>query len=103
MLGPFSEFLIVNAFQHAFLLLFKIFSDVLTRFVSAWEMASKLWVAGCGRFLGDRMKGLSYVQSQGRTACGGSILHHADDNGLGGEAPEISDRAVSGTLAGGRS
>lgn len=49
------------------------------------------------------MKGLSYVQSQGMTACGGSILHHADDNGLGGEAPEISDRAVSGTLAGGRS
>lgn len=38
-------------------------------------------ITGCGRFLGDRTKGLSYVQPRGTTARGGLVFHHADDHG----------------------
>lgn len=55
---------------------------------------------GCGLFLGDRTKGLSYVRSRGTTARGGPVLRHADDHGPGGRAPGPSDQAVPGTLAG---
>ena len=57
-------------------------------------------VGGCGRFLGDRTKGLSYVQPRGTTARGGLVFHHADDHGPGGGVSGIPDQTVPGTLAG---
>ena len=36
-------------------------------------------IRGCGRFLGDWTKGLSYVRSRGTTARGGLVFRHADD------------------------
>lgn len=40
---------------------------------------SHMAVGGCGHFLGDRTKGLSYVQPRGTTARGGLVFRHADD------------------------
>ena len=57
-------------------------------------------IAGCGRFLGDRTKGLSHVRPRGTTARGELVLRHADDHGPGGRASGLSDQAVPGTLAG---
>lgn len=60
-------------------------------------------VGGCGRFLGDWMKGFSYVRSRGTRACGGLVFHHADDRRAGGGVSGLSGQAVLGTLAGGGS
>lgn len=59
---------------------------------------SDVW--GCGRFLGDRTKGLSYVQPRGTTARGGLVFHHADDHGPSGGVSGVPDQTVPGTLAG---
>ena len=61
---------------------------------------SHMAVGGCGHFLGDRTKGLSYVQPRGTTARGGLVFHHADDHGPSGGVSGIPDQTVPGTLAG---